>query len=199
MQTTDESKMNPQFSSPNYRHQTPQNSTISSDEDHASINAQQGDWDTQATFDRREVGMTALENDEFCSEALKEKGRRRRSRKSRATREMKMDGEDGMEADQMGSGTLGNDSNLNAIPNGLAPGLLPSLVPSWACYALPAFMIMMPLPVVPIVPTFGPSQWTNINSGNVTHLHMYDSANNNSTNLSIRKGIVLSSSVIHRR
>ena len=130
----------------------------------------------QTSCYRHEAGTTPSDG-ELQSEAPNT-GRRRRSRRSRAARKMKVNREGGMEAHPMGNPN--NPNTSPCIPNTLVVGGLP--VQPWTYYP---FMIMMPLPVVPLV---GPSQCTNINSGNVTHVNVVDSANNNSTNLSSRKG-----------
>lgn len=141
----------------------------------------QSDKGTQPACLPHKAG-TALPKDH--SEAPKRTGRRRRSRKSRAPRK-ETEMEDGLDRN-----FASQPNTIPFIPNTLGPGFLPFPQP-WAYYPPPGFMIMMPLPFVPVVPMIGPSQWTNINSGNVTNVHMYDVANNNSTNLRIKKGTVL--------
>jgi hypothetical protein len=98
---------------------------------------------------------------------------------------MKVNREGGMEAHPMGNA---NDPNTSpCIPNSLVAGCLP--VQPWY-----PFMIVMPLPVVPLVGC------TNINSGNNINVNIVDSANDNRTKLSIRKGKrCWFSSVIYRR
>jgi hypothetical protein len=137
-----------------------------------------------------DVRATPSNDCELHSEALKDMGHRRGSRKSTVGDEFVRKDKDGRKADSIGN----NERNKNSfIQNPLGQGFLSCPVQPWAYYPPPAFMVMMPVPVIPMGPMFGPSQWTNIDSGNVTNIHMYDSANNNSTNSRITKstGFVL--------
>jgi hypothetical protein len=159
---------------------SPKSSTIPSAENHtpqATSNTSRLPW-LYSQSDRgtpagrpHEAGTTLPEDD---SEAPRNAGRRRRRRKSRASRNE--DSTDGIFSSQP-----------NMIPLIPIPGVLSWLVQPWAYYPPPAFMVVMPLPVVPFVPMFGPSH-TNINSGNVTNVNLCNAANNNSTNLRMKKG-----------
>jgi hypothetical protein len=135
----------------------------------------QVDRGTQSARHRHEAGTTPSKDDESHSKPPKEMRRRRRYRKARSAKE---EGRDERKADPMTNGIFANTSSfVSALP--VHPS---SYYP---------FVVMMPLPVFPVLPMFGPSQCIYINSGNVNTTYVCDSHNNNSTSSRIKKGAVL--------
>lgn len=133
----------------------------------------QADRDAQSCF-IHDGQKGAVEDHESNSEAPKVRRRRRRSRKSRLVRE-------GAEMWQ------DNEVRVQPSGSGVQPfGNFP--VQPWAYYP-PAFMIAMPVTVVPFAPIMAGSSGLTVTNvaGNVTNVQMYD---NNSTNVRVNKGTV---------
>ena len=143
----------------------------------------QADRDTQPCR-CRDSQKTPLDDQESHPIAPKAKRHRRRSRKPRQVREdVDIQEDEARRGDSMQNPSQHNMRRLDS-------GLLPFPVHPWPYYP-PPFIISIPVTVVPIAPMMvGPSRFTNTNidSGNVTNIHMYDVGNNNSRHLEVRKG-----------